>query len=82
MDSELLWTLFFSEWVNSSGDFLRVNSHRHFFPPEFVFVGEFRWTFFSGDSKWLVSQCRGCNTVLRAAGTCFNMVRTVVLWWA
>ena len=45
VDSEFSWTLF-SKKVNSSGHFLRVNSHGHFCPREFLFLGEFLWTYF------------------------------------
>ena len=45
---------FFFKWANSNGNFLRVNSRGHFWwilvdtfcPREFLFLGEFSWTYF------------------------------------
>ena len=63
MDNEFSWTLFFKmtefKWTFSEGEFswtLLVNSHGHFCPREFGFLGD------SGDHKWCL-HCWSSNAV-------------------
>ena len=79
---------FFSKWRNSSGHFHRENSSGNFSrifvdiycPQEFLFFGEFSWTFFGVNSSGHFFQCNNTCGQVSLGLVWYGMVWYGMVW--